>query len=54
MFFPDHWVYFAFVINWFAAAPTDPGTVKRFFAAIHRALEIVRRRRSAQAEEDQI
>jgi beta-lactamase class A len=52
MFFPDHWVYFAFVINWFAEAPTDPATVSRFFAAIHEALEIVRRRRSAQAEED--
>jgi hypothetical protein len=52
MFFSDHWVYFAFVINWFAEAPTDQGTVNGFFAAIHKALEIVKRRRSARAEED--
>ena len=52
MFFSDQWVYFAFVINWFAAAPADPETVGRFFAAIHNALEIVKRRRSAHIEED--
>jgi len=51
MFFSEHWVYFAFVINWFAEAPTDPGTVNRFFAAIHKALEMVKGRRLAQAED---
>ena len=54
MFFSDQWVYFAFVINWFAEAPTDPDTVDRFFAAIHKALEIVKRRRSAEDQEDQV
>jgi beta-lactamase class A len=51
MFFSEHWVYFAFVINWFAEAPTDPGTVNRFFAAIHKALEIVKVLLLGQAED---
>jgi hypothetical protein len=30
MFFNNHWVYFAFTINWHAAAETDPDTVAAF------------------------
>jgi beta-lactamase class A len=43
IFVADQWVYFAFVINWYAEADVDPHTVQRFFAAIHTALQIVKR-----------
>jgi beta-lactamase class A len=42
MFFSGHWVYFAFIINWYAASLNDPDTVNQFFSAIHRALTGVR------------
>jgi beta-lactamase class A len=38
LYFDGHWVYFAFIINWAAAAGRDEETVARFFAAIHWAL----------------
>jgi beta-lactamase class A len=39
MFVSGHWVYFAFIINWYASSPDDPETVERFFSAIHEALK---------------
>jgi len=39
MLVSDHWVYFAFIINWYASSPDDPETVERFFSAIHEALK---------------
>jgi beta-lactamase class A len=39
MFVSGHWVYFAFIINWYAPSPDDPETVERFFSAIHQALK---------------
>lgn len=41
-FFENRWVYFAFIINWDAATPADPGTVNQFFNAIHQSLELVK------------
>jgi beta-lactamase class A len=38
MFDADHWVYFSFIINWYASSPDDPETVEKFFAAIHQTL----------------
>jgi beta-lactamase class A len=48
MFFADHWVYFAFIINWYAANAEDPETVGRFFSAIHQALTGVKNLLSAE------
>src|SRR5437870_1328523 len=42
MFFADRWVYFAFILNWYAQEGDDPQTVERFFAAIQEALTLVR------------
>lgn len=42
MFFENRWVYFAFIINWDAAMPTDPDTVNQFFNAIHQSLSLVK------------
>src|SRR5262249_60097488 len=42
LFFGDQWVYFAFVINWYAASGLDPDTVQRFFAAINESLTLVK------------
>lgn len=42
MFFSGHWVYFAFIINWYAADPEDPHTVSKFFSAINHALTRVK------------
>ena len=42
MFFANHWVYFAFILNWYAPEGDDPQTVQKFFAAIHEALTRVR------------
>lgn len=42
IFFGDRWVYFAFIINWFAKAAEDPGTVRQFFSAVNQALTLVR------------
>jgi beta-lactamase class A len=39
MFVSGRWVYFAFIINWYASSPDDPETVERFFSAIHEALK---------------
>jgi beta-lactamase class A len=42
MFFADRWVYFAFILNWYAPEGDDPQTVQKFFAAVHEALRRVR------------
>ena len=42
MFFADQWVYFAFILNWYAPEGEDPRTVQKFFAAIREALTRVR------------
>jgi beta-lactamase class A len=36
------WIFFAFVINWYAQSPDDPETVDQFFSAIHRSLSWVK------------
>jgi beta-lactamase class A len=41
MFFADRWVYFAFILNWYAQEGNDPRTVEKFFAAIQEALTLV-------------
>jgi beta-lactamase class A len=47
IFFSGHWVYFAFIINWYASGGGDAETVDRFFSAIHRALTLIKERLSA-------
>jgi len=42
MLFGSQWVYFAFVINWYAQSDADPQTVEQFFAAINEALTLVK------------
>jgi beta-lactamase class A len=42
MVFEDRWVYFAFIINWQAAAVTDPQTVAVFVKAAGQAMTIVK------------
>jgi hypothetical protein len=39
MLVSGHWVYFAFIINWYASSADDPETVEKFFTAIHEALK---------------
>lgn len=36
------WVFFAFILNWYAASTDDRKTVDKFFSAIHRSLTLVR------------
>jgi beta-lactamase class A len=42
MFFGEHWVYFAFVLNWDNPNPQDPEAVNQFFSAINQALTLVK------------
>jgi len=42
MFFVNRWVYFAFILNWYAPERDDPQTVSTFFAAVGEALRRVR------------
>jgi beta-lactamase class A len=42
MLFGDRWVYFAFILNWDAAAETDPKTVAQFVGAASQAMNIVK------------
>jgi beta-lactamase class A len=46
MFFSGRWVYFAFIINWYAANQDDPQTVNKFFAAINLTLTRIKARLS--------
>jgi beta-lactamase class A len=41
LYFDDQWVYFAFIINWYAASENDPATVSAYFAAINESLSMV-------------
>lgn len=38
----NRWIFFAFIINWYARRPSDPETVDQFFSAIHRSLTWVK------------
>jgi len=42
LYFGDQWVYFAFIINWYAASGDDSATVQQFFAAINQSLTLVK------------
>lgn len=42
LLFGSQWVYFAFVINWYAQSDADPATIQQFFAAINQALTLVK------------
>jgi beta-lactamase class A len=42
LFFSNQWVFFAFIINWYAENADDATTVDQFFSAINRALTLVR------------
>ena len=42
MLFADQWVYFAFILNWYAQNTEDPDTVSRFFAAINASLTMLK------------
>lgn len=42
LYFGEQWVYFAFIINWYAGSDEDPATVGAFFAAINDALTMVK------------
>jgi beta-lactamase class A len=42
MFFSGRWVYFAFILNWYAESGDDPETVDQFFNAIHQSLTRVK------------
>lgn len=41
LFVSNHWIYFAFIINWYTSDAEDPETVDKFFAAINAALSLV-------------
>nr|WP_294528229.1 serine hydrolase [uncultured Rhodopila sp.] len=41
LFFNNRWVYFAFTINWYAAAETDPDTAAAFVSATSQAMTLV-------------
>jgi beta-lactamase class A len=42
LYFADQWVYFAFIINWYAETGDDPETVARFFSAVHESLTLLK------------
>ncbi|HEX7328850.1 MAG TPA: hypothetical protein VF428_09960 [Casimicrobiaceae bacterium] len=42
MYFPDQWVFFAFIINWYSEGLDDPQTVAAFFSAINESLTMLR------------
>ena len=41
LFTGEQWIYFAFIINWYAQTGDDPDTVERFFEAINESLSLV-------------
>jgi beta-lactamase class A len=43
VYFPDRWVYFSMVLNWDAEEENDPETVKAFYGAIHKSIEVLQR-----------
>ncbi|NOG72080.1 serine hydrolase [Roseicella sp. DB1501] len=38
VFLAGRWLYFAFILNWYSAAETDPTTVARYLAAVQAAM----------------
>ncbi len=42
IFVANRWVYFAFIINWYAESATDPATLNSFFSAINQSLSLIR------------
>jgi hypothetical protein len=48
MFFNGRWVYFCFIVNWYAEAHTDPETVSLALAAVNKAVNLVFNTLSAQ------
>lgn len=42
IFFENRWVYFAFIINWYAPTADDPDTVSQFFNGIQQSLTLVK------------
>jgi beta-lactamase class A len=42
LFFSNQWVFFAFIINWYAESLDDSITVDQFFCAINRSLTLVK------------
>ena len=42
-FFKNRWVYFAFIINWYAPAGDDSRTVNQFFNAIYQSLTLIQK-----------
>jgi len=41
LFTGDQWIYFAFIINWYAQSGDDAETVERFFEAINESLSLI-------------
>ena len=41
LFTGDQWIYFAFMINWYAASGDDRETLERFFSAVNESLSLV-------------
>jgi beta-lactamase class A len=41
MYFPHRWVYFATILNWDAPEADDPDTVRTYFRATRKAIELV-------------
>ena len=50
LFFSGQWIFFAFVINWFAERESDQRTVDQFFSAINRSLTLVKNSMSDEGE----
>ncbi|MCC6595466.1 MAG: hypothetical protein IT477_03050, partial [Rhodanobacteraceae bacterium] len=48
MYSHGRWVYFAFVINWYAQAASDPATVDAWCAAIEQSLTLVQQATAGQ------
>ena len=42
IFFGEHWVYFAFILNWDNPELNDPATVNEFFSAVNHSLTLVK------------
>ena len=41
LFTGNQWIYFAFIINWYAESGDDPDTVAQYFSAINESLALV-------------
>jgi beta-lactamase class A len=50
LFFSGQWLFFAFIINWYAQSAADPETVDQFFFAINQSLTLLRNSLSGQWE----